>query len=237
MDRRRHDRSRGASDPPTSPSSITRATRGYPQAWRVDSQLGVGSARARAGDWTIRKGDAKSSATSSSSTRGALDDLEMTAGVGGVCRQPIAVRDAGAVGHRPARRTRGQVPDARAGGRADDGRRRLPGRCVGGRADDHAADGVLLGRSRPAVGRRESRLRVARARLLERRQQPHPDSRGHRSRRRRRLAQGVHGRDSVSRRRSRSDSAASSSARHPICSSSPTRTATTRRTSTTSRCA
>ena len=27
---------------------------GYPQAWRVDGQLGVGSARTRAADWTIK---------------------------------------------------------------------------------------------------------------------------------------------------------------------------------------
>ncbi len=30
---------------------------GYPQTWRVDGQLGVGAARSRTGDWTIRKGD------------------------------------------------------------------------------------------------------------------------------------------------------------------------------------
>jgi putative membrane-bound dehydrogenase-like protein len=29
---------------------------GYPQAWRVDGQLGVGSARTRTGDWTIASG-------------------------------------------------------------------------------------------------------------------------------------------------------------------------------------
>ena len=29
---------------------------GYPQPWRVDSQLGVGTARARTGDWTIGRG-------------------------------------------------------------------------------------------------------------------------------------------------------------------------------------
>ncbi len=31
---------------------------GYPQAWRVDSQMGVGSARTRAADWTIAKDEA-----------------------------------------------------------------------------------------------------------------------------------------------------------------------------------
>src|SRR5688572_14244375 len=30
--------------------------RGYPQAWRVDGQLGVGSARTRTDDWTIARG-------------------------------------------------------------------------------------------------------------------------------------------------------------------------------------
>ena len=32
---------------------------GYPQAWRVDSQMGVGSARTRAADWTIAKDESR----------------------------------------------------------------------------------------------------------------------------------------------------------------------------------
>ena len=30
---------------------------GYPQAWRVDGQFGVGAARSRSADWTIKKGE------------------------------------------------------------------------------------------------------------------------------------------------------------------------------------
>ena len=111
--------------------------------------------------------------------------------VHGIRRQPIDVLDHCAVGHRAAGRTRRIVPLA-AGCRGEhDHCCRLQGQRVGGRTDGHAADGVLLGRPRAAVGGGEPRLRVARAGLLERRRQPHRDSRGHRPRRRRRQPQGV----------------------------------------------
>ena len=66
---------------------------GYPQAWRVDDQLGVGPARSRTADWTIaRKARPKSSAIGSSSTPARLNDVEMTDAVDGVHRQPLDLR-------------------------------------------------------------------------------------------------------------------------------------------------
>ena len=52
---------------------------GYPQAWRVDAQMGVGSARSRAGDWTIAKGDTEIVRHRIVVYSGALNDVEMTA--------------------------------------------------------------------------------------------------------------------------------------------------------------
>ena len=52
---------------------------GYPQAWRVDGQLGVGSARSRDRRLDDRaRARPRSSAISSSSTPAALNDVEMT---------------------------------------------------------------------------------------------------------------------------------------------------------------
>jgi len=51
---------------------------GYPQAWRVDAQLGVGSARSRAGDWTIKKGETEVIRHQIVVYTGALNDVEMT---------------------------------------------------------------------------------------------------------------------------------------------------------------
>lgn len=51
---------------------------GYPQAWRVDGQLGVGSARSRAGDWTLTKGDIEVIRHQLVVYTGALNDVEMT---------------------------------------------------------------------------------------------------------------------------------------------------------------
>ena len=51
---------------------------GYPQAWRVDGQLGVGAARSRAGDWTIKKGDTEVIRHQFIVYTGALNDVELT---------------------------------------------------------------------------------------------------------------------------------------------------------------
>lgn len=51
---------------------------GHPQAWRVDGQLGVGSARSRAEDWTIGKGQTEVVRHQLVIYTGALNDVEMT---------------------------------------------------------------------------------------------------------------------------------------------------------------
>ena len=51
---------------------------GYPQAWRVDGQLGVGAARSRSGDWTIKKGDTEVIRHQLIAYTGALNDVELT---------------------------------------------------------------------------------------------------------------------------------------------------------------
>ena len=51
---------------------------GYPQAWRVDGQLGVGAARARTADWTIAKGQTEVVRHRFVVYTGTLDDVEMT---------------------------------------------------------------------------------------------------------------------------------------------------------------
>ena len=51
---------------------------GYPQAWRVDSQFGVGSARSRAGDWSIKKGDVEIIRHRLVAYAGTLDDVKLT---------------------------------------------------------------------------------------------------------------------------------------------------------------
>jgi putative membrane-bound dehydrogenase-like protein len=51
---------------------------GYPQAWRVDGQLGVGSARTRDADWAIGKGRSEVVRHQFLIYTGALNDVEMT---------------------------------------------------------------------------------------------------------------------------------------------------------------
>ena len=51
---------------------------GYPQAWRVDGQLGVGSARTRTADWTIAKNHTEVVRHRFVVYTGTLDDVEMT---------------------------------------------------------------------------------------------------------------------------------------------------------------
>ncbi len=52
--------------------------KGYPQTWRVDSQLGIGPARARTGDWTIKKGDTEVIRHQLVVYTGVLDDVKLT---------------------------------------------------------------------------------------------------------------------------------------------------------------
>ncbi len=52
---------------------------GYPQAWRVDGQFGVGSARSRTSDWTIKKGDTEVIRHRLVAYTGVLDDVKLTA--------------------------------------------------------------------------------------------------------------------------------------------------------------
>ena len=51
---------------------------GYPQAWRVDGQMGVGSARSRAGDWTLARGRTEVIRHQLVVYTGALSDVAMT---------------------------------------------------------------------------------------------------------------------------------------------------------------
>ncbi|MEZ4772007.1 MAG: DUF6807 family protein [Bacteroidia bacterium] len=51
---------------------------GFPQTWRVDGQMGIGPARARMGDWTIKKGDTEVIRHQLVAYTGELIDVEMT---------------------------------------------------------------------------------------------------------------------------------------------------------------
>ena len=51
---------------------------GFPMPWRVDGQFGVGPARARLGDWVIKKGDSKTIRHQLRIYTGAVDDVELT---------------------------------------------------------------------------------------------------------------------------------------------------------------
>jgi hypothetical protein len=51
---------------------------GYPQTWRVDSQLGVGPVRARLGDWKIDKGKTETIRHQIVAYTGDLNDIELT---------------------------------------------------------------------------------------------------------------------------------------------------------------
>ena len=125
---------------------------GYPQPWRVDDQLGVGTARSRTADWSIPANQTEVIRHRFVVYAGDAGRRRDDQCVDGVQRQPVDVFDRGAVGHRAAGRTRRDVPLA-AGGRGEHDRGcRLQDQRVGGRTDGHAADGVLLGRPRAAVG-------------------------------------------------------------------------------------
>lgn len=52
--------------------------KGYPQTWRVDGQLGIGPARARTGDWTIKKGETEVIRHEIVVYTGTLNDVELT---------------------------------------------------------------------------------------------------------------------------------------------------------------
>ncbi|QRQ99662.1 PVC-type heme-binding CxxCH protein [Dyadobacter sandarakinus] len=51
--------------------------KGYPQTWRVDSQLGAGPARARSGDWFIKKGETETIRHELVIYTGELDDVAL----------------------------------------------------------------------------------------------------------------------------------------------------------------
>lgn len=50
---------------------------GYPQAWQIDRQSGVGASRSRGGNWTIKKGDTEIVRYRLLIYHGALDDVRM----------------------------------------------------------------------------------------------------------------------------------------------------------------
>ena len=52
--------------------------KGFPQPWRVDNQLGIGPARARTADWTIKKGQTETIKHGVLVYTGPLNDVEMT---------------------------------------------------------------------------------------------------------------------------------------------------------------
>jgi putative membrane-bound dehydrogenase-like protein len=52
--------------------------KGYPQAWRVDDQMGIGPVRAREGDWKIKKGETETIRHQLLIYTGQLNDLEVT---------------------------------------------------------------------------------------------------------------------------------------------------------------
>ena len=52
--------------------------KGYPQPWRVDGQLGIGPARARAGDWSIPKGETEIIRHQLVVYSGELNDVQLT---------------------------------------------------------------------------------------------------------------------------------------------------------------
>jgi putative membrane-bound dehydrogenase-like protein len=51
---------------------------GYPQAWRVDGEFGVGAARSRAADWAIKKGQTEVIRHRLLAYTGTLDDVKLT---------------------------------------------------------------------------------------------------------------------------------------------------------------
>ncbi len=52
--------------------------KGYPQPWRVDGQLGIGPARARNGDWHIKRGETETIRHEVVVYTGTLDDVALT---------------------------------------------------------------------------------------------------------------------------------------------------------------
>ncbi len=79
---------------------------GYPQAWRVDGQFGVGSARTRLADWTIKTGETEVVRHRFVVYTGTLNDVELTKAWGEYTRQPVYLLHGSAVGHRAAGRPR-----------------------------------------------------------------------------------------------------------------------------------
>ena len=194
VDRRRRCRSTAATTSRTSRIFDHPDNAGYPQAWRVDGQFGVGTARDRAtADWTIKKGEREVIRHRLVAYTGTLDDVKLTADWSEYSgnRSTYATQALWGIAQREGREEKFPHPEQAAAAMTSVAG--LRGQGVGRRADDPAADGVLLGRPRTSLGRGEPRLRDARPRILQGRQQPHPHPRGHQSRRHRRQPQGVHG--------------------------------------------
>jgi putative membrane-bound dehydrogenase-like protein len=86
---------------------------GYPQQWRVDEQLGVGSARARIGDSTIRKGAAEVIRHQFLIYTGALDDVVVTQAWAAFAgnRSPYSTQALWAVAQREGREAPFLTPD------------------------------------------------------------------------------------------------------------------------------
>ena len=79
---------------------------GYPQAWRVDGQFGVGSARTRLADWTIKAGETEVVRHRFVVYTGTLNDVELTKAWGEYTGNRSTYFDGSAVGHRAAGRPR-----------------------------------------------------------------------------------------------------------------------------------
>ena len=79
---------------------------GYPQPWRVDEQLGVGTARSRTADWTIAKGQTEVIRHRFVVYTGTLDDVEMTNAWTEYSGNRSTYSTVGAVGHRAAAKGR-----------------------------------------------------------------------------------------------------------------------------------
>ena len=118
VDRRRRCRSTGRDDLAHIAIFDHPDNAGYPQPWRVDDQLGVGTARARAADWTIAANQTEVIRHRFVVYTGTLDDVEMTNAWTEYSGNRSTYSTAALWGDRAAGRARGDVPLA-AGGRGE----------------------------------------------------------------------------------------------------------------------
>ena len=172
---------------------------GYPQAWRVDDQLGVGPARSRTGDWTIARNQTEVIRHRLLVyTGGPLNDIEMTDGVEGRSRNNATTTALWGIAQREGREAKFLTPEQAVAQMTT-----LDGYHVNAWAAE-----PMVAQPMAFCWDDRGRLWVAENRDYESRvggfsnpgRQPHPDPRGHRSRRRRRQPEGVHRRHHLSRR-------------------------------------